>query len=127
MAAGATWDDIFGAAPANLFAIAETLRARIREADPATCEVAYPGYNSVNYGVGPKKNTEGYAYLMLQKERINLGFYHGADLPDPANLLEGTGALLRHVKVGNKELAESPETGTLIAAAVAERRRALGK
>jgi hypothetical protein len=64
---------------------------------------------------------------MLQKNRINLGFYHGVDLPDPASLLEGSGKDLRHVKIADQERAESVEVGNLIAAAVSERKQALGR
>ena len=30
---------------------------------------------------------------------VNVGFFHGAALPDPARLLQGTGKLMRHVKL----------------------------
>jgi hypothetical protein len=30
---------------------------------------------------------------------INAGFFHGAALPDPARLLQGTGKFMRHVKL----------------------------
>ena len=127
MAGETTWDDIFGHAPESLRGIAETLRGRIRAADPETCEVPYPSYQSVNYGVGPKKITEGYAYPLMQKDWINLGFYQGIHLPDPDGLLEGSGAVLRRVKVPDQRLAESEPVGSLIGAAVDERKRTPGR
>ena len=33
------------------------------------------------------------------KAHVNVGFYRGVDLPDPARLLQGTGKSMRHVKV----------------------------
>ena len=30
---------------------------------------------------------------------VNVGFFHGAALPDPACLLQGTGKFMRHVKL----------------------------
>ena len=30
---------------------------------------------------------------------VNVGFFHGAALPDPAHLLQGTGKFMRHVKL----------------------------
>jgi hypothetical protein len=30
---------------------------------------------------------------------VNVGFFHGAALPDPARLLQGTGNFMRHVKL----------------------------
>lgn len=39
-------------------------------------------------------------YLAKAREHATLGFYGGAELDDPAGILEGTGRKLRHVKVG---------------------------
>jgi hypothetical protein len=50
----------------------------------------------------------------------------GAELPDPAGLLEGTGKKLRHAKVRSVEDAERPEIRALIERALAERKQALG-
>jgi hypothetical protein len=40
-----------------------------------------------------------FAYVNVFKAHVNVGFYHGADLPDPEGLLEGTGRRMRHVKI----------------------------
>lgn len=40
-----------------------------------------------------------FAYVNAFRAHVNLGFFHGADLPDPARLLEGTGKRMRHVKL----------------------------
>ena len=34
---------------------------------------------------------DGYAYILPHAGWVNLGFYKGAELPDPKALLEGTG------------------------------------
>lgn len=77
------------------------------------------------YGIGPKKMSEHYAYTAPQTKHVNLGFYHGAALPDPAGVLEGTGKALPHVKV--RSLAETDDEALrqLLQAALAERRTAL--
>jgi len=38
-------------------------------------------------------------YLAVHSDHINLGFYKGARLSDPAKILEGSGKFLRHVKI----------------------------
>jgi hypothetical protein len=40
-----------------------------------------------------------FAYVGIFANHVNVGFFHGASLPDPAGLLEGTGKYMRHVKV----------------------------
>ena len=38
-------------------------------------------------------------YVNVFKSHVNVGFFCGADLDDPAELLEGTGKRMRHVKL----------------------------
>jgi hypothetical protein len=40
-----------------------------------------------------------FAYVDAFTAHVNVGFFHGAELPDPAGLLEGTGRRMRHVKL----------------------------
>jgi hypothetical protein len=40
-----------------------------------------------------------FAYVNAFKAHVNVGFFRGAELADPAGLLEGTGKYMRHVKV----------------------------
>lgn len=122
----ATWEDVFGKADKPIADIAAALRTLIFRIHPETVECAYPGYNSVSYGFGDKKNSQAYLYLMAQKSRVNLGFYRGIALPDPAGFLEGNGKALRHVKVNGLAMAGAATLEGLIRAAVAERRQALG-
>lgn len=68
--------------------------------------------------------SEAYAYVAPQRAWVNLGFYHAVDLPDPAGLLEGTGARIRHVKLRSPSDVERPEIAELLEAAIAERRAA---
>jgi hypothetical protein len=69
--------------------------------------------------------SEHFCYLAPQRDRVNLGFFHGSDLPDPDGLLEGTGKKLRHVKVRSVEQAEFPATGELIRTSLVDRKAAL--
>ena len=54
---------------------------------------------------------------------MNVGFYEGASLPDPAGLLEGTGKRMRHVKLRWGEPANEAAVGALIAAAYRDMQR----
>jgi hypothetical protein len=40
-----------------------------------------------------------FAYVNAFSAHVNVGFFYGAELPDPARLLEGTGKRMRHVKL----------------------------
>jgi hypothetical protein len=70
--------------------------------------------------------SESHVYIMPKREYVNLGLWHGVTVDDPEALLEGTEKKMRHVKVRSVERAESPAVRALIAAALSERRSALG-
>jgi hypothetical protein len=46
-----------------------------------------------------------FGYVNVFTSHVNVGFFQGAALPDPARLLQGTGKFMRHVKL-------KPETST---------------
>ena len=122
-----TFDDLMDQAVPERRPVARRLREMVLDVDPEATEVVRLGDNAATYGLGPKKMSEGYAYIMPHKKWVNLGFYNGAALDDPAGLLEGTGKKLRHVKVRSMEDAEKPVLRSLVAAALAERKKALGR
>jgi hypothetical protein len=121
-----TFDDLLELAEPPMRPIMKRLREIILAVDPQAVEVVRLGDRAASYGVGPKKMSEGYAYIMPHKNWVNLGFYYGAALPDPAGLLEGTGRNLRHAKTHSVTDAERPQVRALIEAALAERQKALG-
>lgn len=122
-----SFDDLLDISPPSQHAAMQRLRAIILEVDPSACEVVRLGDRAATYGVGPKKMSEGYAYIIPFAAWVNLGFYKGTDLPDPEGLLEGTGSKLRHVKVRSLDDAERPALRALLAAALEERRTALSR
>ena len=48
---------------------------------------------------------------------VNIGFFHGASLSDPAGLLEGTGKSMRHVKIKPDAAVDTAALEALITAA----------
>ena len=40
-----------------------------------------------------------FCYVNVFTSHVNVGFFRGAALPDPARLLQGTGKFMRHVKL----------------------------
>lgn len=122
-----TFEDLVARLDPKIEQIARSLRTLILSVDPDAVEVVRLGDNAASFGLGPKKMSEAYAYIMPKAGYVNLGFYNGAALADPAGLIEGTGKRLRHVKVYLSEDAEKPELRRLIESAKAERRLALDR
>ena len=94
-----TFEDAVAKAGPKARDLAYQLRTLVAEVMPNVVEVPWPKMRMASYGVGPKKKSEHFCYVSAQKDDVNLGFYYGAELPDPDELLQGTGKLLRHVKI----------------------------
>ena len=58
-----------------------------------------------------------FGYVNVFRAHVNLGFFHGASLADPARLLEGAGKRMRHVKLRPGQAVDDAALGALIAAA----------
>jgi hypothetical protein len=63
-------------------------------------------------------------YLAAHAQHINFGFYEGAELQDPHQLLAGTGKKMRHVKVFRMEDVPSEALKQLVQEAVSHDRSA---
>ncbi len=64
-----------------------------------------------------------FAYVDAFRAHVNVGFFRGAELPDPARLLEGTGKRMRHVKLSPGRDLDVAALTQLIAAAYADMKR----
>jgi hypothetical protein len=58
-----------------------------------------------------------FGYVNTFRSHVNVGFYNGAFLRDPASLLEGTGKRMRHVKLKPGVEIDSSALADLIHAA----------
>lgn len=65
-----------------------------------------------------------FGYVAVFRAHVNVGFFRGAELPDPHGLLDGTGKQMRHVKVKPGAEPDSAALTALIHAAY-EHMRAL--
>lgn len=81
------------ALPSELGSIARTWFASMRQCGPDVRELLHDGYATACVKNAP------FAYVGAFKAHVNVGFFHGTALPDPAGLLEGAGKAMRHVKV----------------------------
>lgn len=61
-----------------------------------------------------------FGYVAVFRAHANVGFFFGAELEDPARLLQGTGKRMRHVKVRPGDDLNSAALAALIAAAYAD-------
>jgi hypothetical protein len=68
-----------------------------------------------------------FAYVDAFSAHASIGFFFGADLDDPARLLEGSGKRMRHVKLKWGQPVNEPALSTLITQAYDDIRRRLNE
>lgn len=77
----------------QLGAIARRWFEAIRRCGNDVTEVLHDGQPTACVGGA------AFAYVDAFTSHVNVGFFQGADLPDPQSLLEGNGKFMRHVKL----------------------------
>lgn len=80
--------------PAALASNARICFTRMRECGDDVRELMHDGCPTACVEDAP------FCYVNVFTSHVNVGFFHGASLPDPAGLLEGNGKRMRHVKLG---------------------------
>jgi hypothetical protein len=66
-----------------------------------------------------------FAYVNAFRDHVNVGFFRGAELVDPAGLLEGTGKFMRHVKLRTDHDVDDTALMALIETAYTDMKRQL--
>jgi len=94
--------------------IAQRWFERMRACGPDVTELMHDGCPTACVG------DAAFAYVGAYSAHASIGFYHGAALPDPAGLLEGSGKRMRHVKVRAGANRDDVAIAALIAAAYAD-------
>jgi hypothetical protein len=83
----------------------------MRQCGPNVRELLHDGCPTATVEDAP------FAYVNVFRAHVNVGFFHGAALLDPAGLLLGTGKSMRHVKVKPGLALDESSLEALIAAA----------
>jgi hypothetical protein len=107
-------DAWFKAHASELGAIAQHWFEVMRECGDEVRELLHDGCPVACLGNTP------FGYVNVFTSHVNVGFFHGAALPDPARLLQGSGKFMRHVKLGPGTVANAAELRRHIDAAYAD-------
>jgi hypothetical protein len=83
----------FGEQPDELSAIARSWFEVMRACGPDVRELLHDDQPTACVG------DAAFAYVDAFTAHVNVGFFRGAESPDPEGLLEGTGKFMRHVKL----------------------------
>lgn len=113
-------DAWFDARPGELGAIARRWFERMRACGPDVTEVVHDRCPTACL------EDAGFAYVNVFTAHVNVAFFRGASLADPAKLLQGTGRFMRHVKLRPGEPTDAVALDALIVAAYRDMKARLG-
>jgi len=107
------WFDVFDQ---ELRQLARPWFERMRACGDDVRELLHDGHPTACVG------DAAFGYVNAFSAHVNVGFFQGASLPDPAGLLQGAGKRMRHVKVRWGESVDEVALGALITAAYKDMR-----
>jgi len=122
---GTEVETFLAAYPQEVRDVAMAARALLAEALPGAEETLDESAKLLGYGYGP-----GYkgvvCTLLLSKTGVKLGIARGSELPDPKQLMQGSGKVHRHVQLRTTVDLEQPGLKPLLKAALAAWKKRTG-
>ncbi|MEO0688947.1 MAG: DUF1801 domain-containing protein [Pseudomonadota bacterium] len=104
--------------PLKLQTLYRKIRATVLKAYPQSNELLYNAHvPSSVYSVSTRLK-HAFCHIAVYTNHINLGFNQGIALDDPAGLLTGTGAKIRHIQIASADDLKNPAIALLLSEAV---------
>lgn len=98
-------------------------RRVVLTAAPEANELIYNAYNTVTVAYSfSGRLKEAFCHVAAYTSHVNLGFNRGAELSDPAGVLVGSGARIRHIRIAAPNDLRAPTLRALLVAAVRQGR-----
>jgi hypothetical protein len=100
-------------------ALARSCRAAMRKRLPTANELVYDNYNALVVGYcSTERPSDAIVSLPITPRGVSLCFIHGAKLPDPQGVLQGSGNQTRFLRLASAKDLARPEIEALLAAAI---------
>ena len=100
--------------------LALATRKLVIEEAPDSTELIYDAYNAVATGYGfTGRPSDCFIHIAVYAKWVNLGFHRGSELPDPKGILQGTGRLIRHIRISEPEDLAEPAVRAFVKQAIA--------
>jgi Domain of unknown function (DU1801) len=104
------------------------VRRAMRKRLPTANELVYDNYNFFVIGYcSTERPSDCIVSIAAAANGVGLSFYYGATVPDPHNLLQGSGSQNRFMRIESVGTLARPAVQDLIAAAVAQGKNPLAK
>jgi hypothetical protein len=100
----------------------DKMRARL----PGAIQLVYDNYNALAIGFGPSERaSEAIFSVVLYPKYVTFFFLQGARLPDPKKVLQGSGKVVRHVRLESAADLDQPAVRELMATALQSAKRTI--
>jgi len=97
------------------------VRMALRRRLPTAYELAYDNYNFFVIGYSTtERPSDAIVSMAAGASGVGLCFIRGASLPDPKNVLLGSGKQTRFIRLESADVLARPEVEALVAAAIAQ-------
>jgi hypothetical protein len=107
-------DKWFDSRSPELAAIAREWFSQMRNCGQDVTELLHDGHPTACV------EDAAFGYVNVFTAHVNVGFFHGATLEDPAKILQGTGRFMRHVKASPEQIPDRTSLEALVRAAYAD-------
>ena len=106
---------------ADVAAVLRSTRAAVRKLLPTANELVYDNYNFLVIGYcASDRPSHCIVSLAASARGVVLSFYYGATLPDPKEILLGSGNQNRYIRLPSAATLKTPAVRALIRAAIAQ-------
>ena len=104
--------------------LALATRKLVLEEAPDSTELIYDAYNVVATGYGfTGRPSDCFIHIAVYAKWVNLGFHRGSELSDPKGVLQGTGRLIRHIRISKPEDLAAPAVRAFVKQAIERAKR----
>jgi hypothetical protein len=104
--------------------LALATRKLVIEEAPDSTELIYDAYNAVATGYGfTGRPSDCFIHIAVYAKWVNLGFHRGSELSDPKGVLQGTGRLIRHIRISKPEDLAAPAVRAFVKQAIERAKR----
>lgn len=111
-------DKIIAKRPPEMAKLTSEVLAKLRPRFPGATELVYDKKNSLVIGFCPDERASNVINsIAVYSKWINLFFFEGDTLPDPEGLLQGTGSMVRSIRITSARELDAPAVKALMAEA----------
>lgn len=120
------WDGFLARFDPQIVALVKASLARMRKRVPGAVELVYDNFNALVVGFGPSERASDAIFsLAIYPRWVNLFFLRGAKLEDPAGLLQGSGGVVRHLRLSDPRVLDDSGGRDLMDRAMAQAAKAI--